>query len=201
MADVDAIDISSDVGLVAITLLAVNVLLGLLLSTKYNPVRHWPRRRINTVLIHNRTGYVALAVAALHPLLILLSARAGFGIVDLVYPIHAPKQPSINTLGALALYALTFVLATSYFRFELGRRRWKALHFTTYAMALLAFTHAILTDPQLKDAPLDPLDAEKVYVELLALLVVIAIGLRVRWQVRQGPPRTHRPRRTISARP
>ena len=43
------------------------------------------------------------------------------------------------------------------------------------------------------DAPLDPLDGEKVYVELLALAVVVAVGFRVRWQFRQGPPRKHRP--------
>jgi DMSO/TMAO reductase YedYZ heme-binding membrane subunit len=192
---VDAIDLSSDVGLAALTLLTVNVLLGLLLSTKYNPVRRWPHRRINTVAVHNWTGYVALAVAGVHPVVILFSSTAGFGIMDLVYPVHAPRQPLINTLGAGALYCLAFVVVTSYFRFGLGRRRWKALHFTTYATALLVFAHALFTDPHLKDAPLDPFDGEKVYVETLALLVTVAIGLRVRWQLAQGPPRTHRPRR------
>jgi methionine sulfoxide reductase heme-binding subunit len=191
---VDAIDISGDIGLVALTLLTLNVLLGLLLSTKYNPVRRWPHRRINTLAIHNWTGYIALAVAGIHPVVILFSSTAGFGIMDLVYPVHAPKQPLINTLGASALYCLTFVVVTSYYRFELGRRRWKALHFTTYAMALLVFTHALFTDPQLKDAPLDPFDGEKVYVEALALVVAGAIGMRVRWQLAQGAPRTHRPR-------
>jgi predicted ferric reductase len=191
---VDAIDISSDVGLVALTLLTANLLLGLLLSTKYNPVRRWPHRRINTVKIHNWTGYLALAVAALHPILILFSATAGFGVVDLLYPLGAPKQPFVNTLGALGLYALVFIVVTSYFRFEIGRRRWKFLHFTAYGLALLVLIHGILTDPKLKDSPLDPLDGEKVYVELCALLVLVAVALRIRWHFRQGPPRVHRPR-------
>ena len=48
------------------------------------------------------------------------------------------KQPVINALGALALYLVAFVVATSYFRVEIGRRRWKLLHYTTYAAAASA---------------------------------------------------------------
>jgi predicted ferric reductase len=191
---VDAISLSSDVGLVALTLLTANLLLGLLLSTKYNPVRRWPHRRINTVKIHNWTGYLALAFAALHPTLILFSSTAGFGILDLLYPIHAPKQPFVNTLGALGFYSLLFIVVTSYFRFEIGRKRWKLLHYTAYALALLVLVHGIVTDPNLKDSPLDPLDGEKVYVELCTLAVMVAAALRVRWHFQQGPARVHRPK-------
>src|SRR6185312_9954671 len=55
---VDAIDISGDVAIVAITLLTVNILLGMLMSIKYNPVRSWPHRRVNTLKLHNWTGYL-----------------------------------------------------------------------------------------------------------------------------------------------
>ena len=61
-AHVTAIDISSWFGLGAFTLLTLNILLGLLLSTKYNPVRRWPHRRVDTVTLHNWTGYLALAL-------------------------------------------------------------------------------------------------------------------------------------------
>ena len=40
-----ALDLSNFAGLGAIGLLTFNVLLGLLIATKYNPVRRWPRRR------------------------------------------------------------------------------------------------------------------------------------------------------------
>jgi len=43
-----AIDLSSYFGLAAMTLLTLNILLGLVMSMKYNPVRNWPHRRINT---------------------------------------------------------------------------------------------------------------------------------------------------------
>src|ERR1700752_391050 len=62
---VSILDLSNDSGLCAICLLTLNILLGLLLSVKYNPVRRWPHRRINTVRLHNWTGYTALAVSFL----------------------------------------------------------------------------------------------------------------------------------------
>jgi methionine sulfoxide reductase heme-binding subunit len=187
-----AIDLSSYAGLTAITLLTLNTLIGLLLSTKYNPVRRWPHHRINTVQIHNWTGYAALFAALLHPALILFSATERFRLVDLAYPLNAPKQPGINTFGAAALYVLIFTVMTSYFRFEIGRRWWKKMHLVTYAMFPLYAVHGILTDPTLKGAPLDPLDAEKVFVELCVLVVALAMAMRIRWQLKQPPPRVHR---------
>ena len=61
-----AIDLASYAGLVAMTLLTLNVVLGLLMAVKYNPVREWPHRRISTFQLHNWTAYTALAVACVH---------------------------------------------------------------------------------------------------------------------------------------
>jgi len=193
-----AIDLSSYFGLAAMTLLTLNILIGLVMSVKYNPVRDWPHRRINTFKIHNWTAYIALTIAAIHPVIILFSSTAKFTLVDILYPVNAPKQPWINVLGALALYTLAFVVLTSYFRRELGRKKWKTLHFTAYGTAALFYAHGILTDPNLKDSPIDFLDAEKVYVELCMLLVIVAATLRIRWQLRQPPPRVHRPKQVAA---
>jgi DMSO/TMAO reductase YedYZ heme-binding membrane subunit len=196
-----AIELSSYFGLAAMTLLTLNILIGLVMSVKYNPVRSWPHRRVNTFKIHNWTAYVALGTAAIHPMIILFSSTARFTLMDILYPVNAPKQPWINLLGALALYTLAFVVLTSYFRRELGRKKWKTLHFTAYGTAALFFVHGILTDPNLKDAPIDFFDGEKVYVEICLLLVVAAAALRVRWQLRQPPPRVHRPKPVVARKP
>lgn len=196
----DPIDISGDVAIVAITLLTVNILIGMLMSIKYNPVREWPHRHINTLKLHNWTAYLALAASAIHPLIILLSSTAKFRFIDIIYPVNAPKQPWINTLGAGALYLLVFVVITSYLRFDIGRKWWKRMHYVTYALFVLYAFHAILTDPTLKDAPLDPLDAEKVYVELCVLVVVIATAFRVSYALRQPAPRVHRAKQPRPAR-
>lgn len=190
----DPIDLSNYAGLGAIGLLTANILIGLLLATKYNPVRHWPHRRINTVKLHNYTGYAALVMVLVHPALLLLPNRVDFHVVDLFYPMNAPKQPYINSTGAAAAYLLAIVVVTSYFRFQIGRRWWKRIHFTTYALFPLYAVHAILTDPALKDRSIDYLDGEKVFIEVCVLAVVVAIGARVRWQRSQPPARVHRPK-------
>ena len=63
-----AVDLWSFAGPTAMVLLTVNLLLGLLVSTNYNPARQWPRRKLPFPLfrIHNGTAYVALAVVVLH---------------------------------------------------------------------------------------------------------------------------------------
>ena len=180
-----AIDLSSYFGLAALLLLTGNILLGLLISVRYSPVNNWPHRKINIFGLHNWTGYTALCVAALHPVILLLSRTAGFRWTDLVWPLHSPTQPLVNSLGAAALYCLLLVVTTSYFRIGLGRRTWKALHYTAYAAAVLFFAHGIFTDPELKNRPTDFLDAEKIFVEGCLLIVLLAVGWRVRYALRK----------------
>ncbi len=177
------VELSGDIGLIAICLLTLNILLGLLVSVKFNPSKHWPHRRINIFKIHNWTGYVALALVFLHPLLLLLSTTAGFRWWDILFPVWSPTQPLENTLGAIALYSLVFVVVTSYFRVQLGRKVWKRFHYVAYFAAVFFFVHGILTDPRLKNSPVDPFDAEKVLVEVCLLLVCIGVGWRI-WYAR-----------------
>lgn len=189
MPAIDAIDLSSDIGLGALLLLTVNILLGLLISVRYSPVKNWPHRKIDIFALHNWTGYTALCVAALHPVALLFSHTARFRWTDIVWPLHSPSQPIVNSLGAAALYCLALVVATSYFRVGLGRSTWKALHYTAYASAALFFTHGILTDPELKGRPTDFLDGEKLLVEGCLLVVLLAIGWRIRYAVKRRASR------------
>lgn len=177
-----AVDLSSDAGLVAMVLLTVNILLGLTLSARYNSVRQWPHRRIPIFDIHNWTAYIALGLIVLHPVLLLLSSTAGFHIVDILFPLHSPKQTLYNCFGAVAFYCVLFVVVTSYYRSRLGSRLWKKLHYISYAAAAFVFVHGIIIDPELKNNPPDLLDGEKVLVEGCALLIVIATVWRIRYQ-------------------
>ena len=63
----NAIDLSMYAGLTALCLLTLNILLGLLLSVKYQPKKHFPYRHFNTFKIHNWTGSTfPLCSAKLH---------------------------------------------------------------------------------------------------------------------------------------
>ncbi len=114
--------------------------------------------------------------------MLLFSSTAGFVPLDIVWPLHSPKQTLYNCFGGLAFYSILFVVLTSYFRSKLGSRLWKKLHFVSYATALFVFVHGVLIDPNLKGHPPDYLDGEKVLVEVCALLIVAATILRVRYQ-------------------
>ena len=190
-----ALELSSDVGIVAVFVLTFNILLGLLMGVKYNPWRSWPHRRINYFRIHNWTGYVALSLSLLHVILLLLSSEAKFRVVDVLYPMVGPKQPVINTLGAAALYVLIVVVVTSYYRAAIGHDRWHIIHYGTYLTAALFLVHGIWSDPSLKDNPIDYLDAEKVGIEVCLLIVVVASFFRWRVALRRRKSLGVRPRR------
>jgi len=179
---VSAVDLSGTIALGAVGLLTLNLLLGLLLSVGYNPTRQWPRQRVKLFTFHNWTGYVALAAVVLHAGVLLFSSEPRFRVFDILVPIHSPVQPFSNNLGAIGFYLVAIVVITSLKRVRsaIGRHRWKAIHYTTYAAATVFFVHGVIADPQLKGRPVDLIDAEKVYVELCALAVVGAIVWRVK---------------------
>lgn len=177
----DPKDLTTYLGLAAVYLLAVNVLLGLLMGARYNPWKRWPHRRINLLKLHNWTAYVALALSALHPIPLLFLDKPRFALADILYPVSSPEQPTINTLGAIALYMLAFTVVTSIYRAEIGRQRWKPLHLLTYVVATLLIIHGALTDQHLDNSPVDLLDAEKAGIIAAGVVILAATIVRFRW--------------------
>ena len=160
------------------------IMIGLLLSVGYNPIRQWPRQRwIKLFTFHNWLGYIGLATASIHPLILLFAVMKGpaFRLFDIFVPIWSPVQPLPNTLGAIAFYLIAFVVLTSYFRRIFGRHRWKQLHYVAYAAAAVFYFHGVAADPLLQNRPPDYIDAEKVYVEGCALLALVATVWRYKY--------------------
>lgn len=174
------LDLSAYVGLVAVAAVMLNLLLGMLMAFRYSPHRCWPHRRLNYFRLHNWSGYIALSVSLLHPAILLSNKDPRFRLVDLVYPVHSPGQPLENTIGAVALYLLAFVVVTSYLRFRLGRHLWKSFHFSIYFAAAALLFHSLFTAPGLKNDPVDWLDGGKLFVECCFLLIA-SVGL-LRWR-------------------
>ncbi|HKW26447.1 MAG TPA: ferric reductase-like transmembrane domain-containing protein [Terriglobales bacterium] len=173
------LDASSDLALVAVGLLTLNACLGLLMAVRYSPYQHWPHRRINIFLFHRWTAYLALAVVVMHPAVLLLLHSPKFRIVDLLLPVKSPSQPTVNTIGAIALYLILIVLLTSLARLSLGRKLWKRLHYMNYPAAIAWFVHGLLTDTKLKNRPTDWLDAEKFFIEACFALIVAAFTITI----------------------
>jgi predicted ferric reductase len=178
--NITVLDLSAYIGLTAVAAITINMLLGVMMAFRYSPVRNWPHHRFNYFRLHSWTGYIALIVTLLHPLPLLFNKSPKFRVLDLLYPVHSPQQPLENSIGAIALYIVALMVVTSYFRIQLGRRTWKAFHFTVYLGAIALFWHSLFTDPDLKGAPIDWLDGGKLFVESCALLILITALLRAR---------------------
>jgi predicted ferric reductase len=177
---VTILDLSAYVGLAAVGAITLNMLLGLLMAFRYSPHRSWPHRRFNYFRLHNLTGYLALALSILHPAILLLNKNPPFRFLDLLYPAHSPSQPLDNTIGAIALYLLAFVVITSYVRLRLDRHLWKSFHFSIYFAAAALFWHGLFTDPDLKNAAVDWFDGGKLFVESCLLVIATISLLRLR---------------------
>jgi len=182
---VTILDLSAYIGLSAVFFATLNICIGLMIWGRYSPVRFWPHRHFDIFRLHRWTGYLTLGTALLHPLPLLLSRDPVFRVVDVAVPIWSPKQPLENTIGAAAIYLLLVIIVTSIYRIALGRHLWKRLHYLTYAAAAFVFIHGILTDPNLKNTPLDPFDGEKIFVEVCLAVVIVAAAWRLLYNRRK----------------
>jgi len=184
---ISALDLSADIGLVAVVFATLNIGIGLAIWCRYSPWREWPHRRFDVFRLHRWTGYGTVSLTLLHPVPLLFARRPVFRLVDIAFPLWSPQQPLENTIGAIALYLVIAVVGTSLYRVELGRRLWRRFHYLTYVAAACLFAHGILTDPELNHSRIDPFDGEKILVEACLALVVIATV----WRLRYYPWRRH----------
>jgi predicted ferric reductase len=177
---ISLLDLCSYLGLGAAGAVAVNLLLGMLISLRYSPVCYWPHRRVNLFALHQWTAYIAVFLALSHPVVLLFLKAPHFSLFDVLMPVHSYLQPKINLAGAGALYLIALVFISSLLRIHMNRRVWRNLHYLVFPAAVLLFLHSILTDPNLKDGHPDLLDGGKVFVEIAALIGLAATAARIR---------------------
>ena len=174
------LDLCSYLGLCAVGAVVANLFIGVLLSLRYSPVRFWPRQHINIFALHRWTAYLAITLVLTHPTVLLFLRAPRFRLMDVLWPVHSYLQPTLNTIGAIALYLLALVLITSLLRTRIGRPLWRRLHYLVFPAAVLLFVHSIYTDPNLKDGHPDLLDGGKVFLEIAAVLTAAVVSVRVR---------------------
>lgn len=171
------LDVSADLGLAAVFLLTMNICLGLLMAIRYSPYQRWPHQRINIFRLHRGTAFATIAIVLMHPAVLVLLHSPRFRVRDVLWPVNSPSQPTVNTIGAIALYLVLIVLLTSLARLSIGRKLWKRFHYLNYPAAAAWFVHGLLTDTKLKNRPTDWLDAEKFFIEICFTLIVAAFGI------------------------
>jgi predicted ferric reductase len=182
------LEVCAYLGLAAVGAATVNMVLGLLIALRYSPLRLWPHRHINIFRLHNWTAYLVLLLIILHPAVLLLRGSTHFGWRDVLLPTRSPVQPTLNTVGAAALYGLLIVIVTSFFRLRIARPLWKKLHFLVFPAFVLMFIHAMFTDTLLSTGKVDLLDGGKVFVEICSAIALSTWAVRVRLRGRGFRP-------------
>ena len=173
------LDLCSYLGLGAVGAVTLNLLLGMLMSLRYSPMRHWPHRHVNLFALHRWTAYIAVVLTLTHPAVLLFLQAPHFGWMDVLWPIHSYLQPKLNLAGAGALYLVVLVVVSSLFRTQIGRPLWRGMHYLVFPCAVLLFLHSILTDPELKDGHPDLFDGGKIFIEISLLISVTATAVRI----------------------
>ena len=134
-------------GLVAFGLLAVAVTLGLLLSTRVLG----PKRGKALLEWHRTILWASLCMVALHGVALLFDPTLHFGVLAVLVPGTAPWRPVSVAAGVVTAW-LMLVLATSFrARRRIGQRRWRQLHYASFAGFSLGLWHALSTGSDLVD--------------------------------------------------
>ena len=127
-------------GIVAWALLAASVLWGLALSTKL----FGKRPRPNWVLdLHRFLGGAAVVFTAIHIASIVFDSYVNFGFIDILVPFTSSWHPVAVAWGIVALYLLIAVEVTSLMRKRLSKQMWRATHYASFPLFVLATTHAL----------------------------------------------------------
>jgi amino acid transporter len=182
------IELSGSLGLIAMVILTINVFLGMMLSTAYKKQNWWKKlpekiKEWSINDIHNYSAYLALLMVLLHVVLIPLDPASKFTWSDIFFPTHAPHQSNIVLLGSISLLAILIVIITTQklIKRNLSFRIWKNIHLISYGTAILFIIHGLMMDPELKDRAVDWIDPEKLLAELCALILIIAVFLRMQY--------------------
>ena len=80
----------------------------------------------------------------MHALALLWDSYYTYSLADLTVPFVGPYRPGWVGLGIIGFY-LMFITSISFnFRKQIGQKRWRQLHYATFAVYLLATIHGIM---------------------------------------------------------
>jgi predicted ferric reductase len=128
-------------GLVAYALLALSMMLGLLLSTRF--AKGWPGAA-TAFGLHEHASVLGLSFALFHAIVLLGDRHTPFTVAQLVLPFGAAYRPVALGLGQLAFYGAVLLVGSFYVRKRIGQRAWRILHFASFAVFALALGHGLL---------------------------------------------------------
>lgn len=131
--------ISRALGVTALLALTGSAVLGLLVSSRL-AARLVPR----PVDAHRWLSALALALTALHGVVLIADRTVRFDMLDVLVPFLSSWRPLAVGLGVVAAWAALLVHRSERWRPFLGARTWRRLHYVSYASFAAALAHGLL---------------------------------------------------------
>jgi predicted ferric reductase len=121
-------------------MLTISVLWGLVLSTKALGSRPRP----NWVLdLHRFVGGAAVVFTGIHVISLMLDSYVEFGVREILIPFTSSYRPAAVAWGVIAGYVLLAVEITSLLRKRISKRLWRATHYLSFPLFVLATAHGV----------------------------------------------------------
>ncbi|MBK8254513.1 MAG: hypothetical protein IPK82_17825 [Polyangiaceae bacterium] len=131
---------SRALGFTAYAALTLDVIVGLLLSTTLGDRLVSRARALD---LHRFVSVSALALTALHAVMLLADTYVVFTPIDLLVPFASTYRPAAVGAGSIALYTALLVHVSFDLQKRIGTRVWRALHALSFVSYVAATFHGL----------------------------------------------------------
>ena len=175
-------------GLLAYSLLALSVILGLGIRTRAFDA-FFKRGWVNE--FHQSLSVAAFVSVVIHVVLVLLNSHVRFSLVEVFVPFTSAWEPLAVTMGVLGMYLVALLVLSSWARPIIGQKTWRALHYSSFFAWLSALGHGIFAGT----------DAGVSWVFYLYLGSAAAVAFMFAYRLLAPPSQQSAPAQTAQARP
>jgi hypothetical protein len=127
-------------GVLSWTLVSASVIWGLALSSKAFGRKPHPAWLLD---LHRYLGGLATVFTAVHVLAVIADSYVHFTAMAVLVPFVGTWRPVAVAWGIVAMYLLVAIEATSLAKKQLPRKAWRAVHFASFPLFLLATIHGV----------------------------------------------------------
>ena len=133
--------LSRATGVVTVALLTIVVCLGVVTAG-----RRRPKGESATIVmgLHRWLSLGMLVFLAIHIVTAIVDGYVDISWLAVLVPFTSGYETLLVAFGTLGLDLLLVVMVTSYLRHRIPERRWRLLHWVSYAMWVVALVHGFL---------------------------------------------------------
>lgn len=135
-------DIARSGGFMSYILLTISVVIGLMLSLKWQTVQ-WPRM-INSAM-HNYITLISAIFMVVHVIAVTIDPFTKFGLNEVLIPFISHYRPTWIAYGILSLYLGIAIGISTLLRSRIGYKTWRAIHVSTILIFAMATVHGLGT--------------------------------------------------------